>query len=194
MNELHIVGLLAETGLVYLGMADPTAPLIPPTLATFATSCPPDEGRIAATVYSDDPQLRRKANAAWFELSRTGGLFGSAPSEFLLAINRANDDQPAIWRWARVELADSWDVMGVGAAGILGNGVCRPEFVMLSVDGMVIVRGTTWESSIGAILVRDPHRIRVLRDHAKWMAGRPRTSEADRDAIEQWLNTGHDHQ
>lgn len=57
------------------------------------------------------------------------------------------------WWWARVRLAESWDIMGAGSAAALGIGFGAPEFAMLSLAGDVIVCGTAGESSIGTVLV-----------------------------------------
>ncbi|MEV0606235.1 hypothetical protein AB0I61_07705 [Polymorphospora rubra] len=57
------------------------------------------------------------------------------------------------WWWARVRLAESWDIMGAGSAAALGIGFGAPEFAMLSLAGDVIVCGMTGESSIGTVLV-----------------------------------------
>ncbi|MEU9119348.1 hypothetical protein AB0C96_05715 [Streptomyces sp. NPDC048506] len=188
MDESRLAASLAKAGLKYLGMADSTAPLIPPALAGFANSCPAEGVTDVEYLMSDDPQLLEKANSGWYRLSREGGLFPTGNPEFLLAVNYAEPDEPHVWRWARVSLSDPWDIAGTGAAtGILGNGSGHPAFVMLALDGNAIIRAQQGEKSTEFVLVREPHRVRFFRQHGEWMARRPRTGEFDRTAIERWL-------
>ncbi|MEX2973644.1 hypothetical protein [Streptomyces sp. C184] len=137
---------------------------------------------------SDHPRLLEVANSGWYRLSRDGGLFAADDPEFLLAVNCAEPDEPRVWWWARVSLSDRWDIVGAGAGTeILGNGSGRPAFVMLSLDGNVIVRAQQGENSTEFVLVREPHRVQFFRQHGEWMAGRPRTGTFVRTAIERWL-------
>ncbi|MEV0371089.1 hypothetical protein AB0I10_14845 [Streptomyces sp. NPDC050636] len=137
---------------------------------------------------SDDPQFLEKANSGWNRLSRQGGLFTEGVPEFLLAVNCAEPDEPHVWWWARVPLSDRWDIAGTGAATrILGNGSGHPTFVMLSLDENAIVRAQQGEKSTKFVLVREPHRVQFFRQHGEWMAGRPRTGQFVRTAIEAGL-------
>ncbi|MCQ4045921.1 hypothetical protein ACFOSC_17120 [Streptantibioticus rubrisoli] len=190
MKEVELSASLADAGLTLLGMIDPATPLIPPTLATFASSCPEEGGVSFVTVSSAEPRLPEVANFEWHRLSREGGLFGEDNADFLVAVNCADANSPKIWQWAKVRLSDDWDIVGAGAAsGVLGNGACHPAFVMLSLDGNVIVRGDEGETSLDFTLVRDPHRNQTLRRRGEWMASRPRTDEFTRAALERWLGS-----
>lgn len=187
MNERDAARALSSGGLAFRRMADPSMSLIPPTLATFASATPAGVGRVAAIVSRDAAELAAKANADWHRICLTGGLFEEAEPRFFVAINCAAGDMPTAWRWAEVTLADTWDIMGAGAAGVLGNGYCHPGFVMLSLDGEVIARGDTWEREIGTVLVREPYSRIPFRQQGEWMITRPRTGDWERAAIERWL-------
>jgi len=182
MNEPELAASLAAAGLVYLGMEESCALLLPPTLANLATGYPPEgEPPGGVSVELSDPRLLEKANAGWYEASLEVGLFNEQ-REFLVAIDRGDN----AWWWARVRLTDTWDIMGVGAAGVLGIRWCLPRFVMTSVDCDVIVCGTDWESSIGCLLAR-PRRSQRFRDFAVQWAEYDSTSEFERAATRRWL-------
>jgi hypothetical protein len=189
MDEIALSTSLAKAGLRTLGTIDAADPLIPPTLATFASSCSSEDGAFGEAVDLDDPRLRETANSEWYRLALRGGLFSEVDSRFLVAINCADRDSPQ-WRWVRVELLNEWDIVGAGASsGILGNGPCRPSFVMLSLDGGVILRCDVGEASIDFSVVRESHRAQTLRRHGEWMAGSPRVGELTRAAIRRWLGS-----
>ena len=185
MHENELSAALALVGIRLLEVVDPMAPLLPPYLAGIATNYPrPDGGWSAVSVESADPSVIEKANAGWYELCRRGGLFGE-DRRFLLG---AQLDEGR-WGWVRVELDEEWDVMGAGSASVLGIGYGRPGFIMMSLDGAVIVRGTVWETSIGAILTCDPRDIPKFLDFAVWTAGWPQTPDHERAAIERWMSS-----
>ncbi|MGW7319289.1 hypothetical protein [Streptomyces sp. NPDC054854] len=142
--------------------------LIPPIVTGQAASCPPEEGRVEAMLDVLEPQLQQKANADWYRLSVEGGLFTETDRRFLLAL-RPGQDRPA--RWFCVELQNEWDIMGKGAAGLLGSAPCRPEFSMLSLNGNVLCFATTWQHDISTSVLTSPHRSQVLRRFAEWVAG-----------------------
>lgn len=188
MDESTLTDALSGAGLKFLGMIESTTPLIPPALAGFANSCPAESVTDVEYLTSDDPQFLEKANSGWYRLSREGGLFTEGNPEFLLAVNCAEPGEPHVWWWARVSLSNRWDIAGTGAEiGVLGNGSGHPAFVMLSLDENVIVRAQQGEMSTEFVLVREPHRVPFFRQHGEWMAGRPRTGQFVRTAIERWL-------
>ena len=173
---------LADGGLELLEMVDPDAPLIPPTLATVVINYPSEsEPRRYSTVEVGVEDLVARANAGWFQLASENGLF-SADREFLVAVKQSDQ-----WWWAHVRLAESWDVMGRGAAGILGNGEGYPGFVMMSLDSEVVIRGDVWQTEIGAVLGRSPSTNVQLRDYARWKAEYSPTPEYEKAAILRWL-------
>lgn len=80
--------------------------------------------------------------------------------------------------------------MGVGSDGVLGAGYCRPEFTMLSLNGRVIIRGTTWQYEIGSVAVPEPHSRRVFCDQARRAIEHSGTLEQYiSDAARRWMNT-----
>ncbi|MCX5306297.1 hypothetical protein OG304_23055 [Streptomyces sp. NBC_00160] len=175
---------LHAAGLIFRGMADLDCPLIPPKLATGAAGYPPPSGRWpVSSVEIDAQDWVVRANKGWFELSRDGGLF-SADREFFVAVERQEEE----WWWARVGLAETWDVMGAGAAGLLGSGYGVPGFTMLSLAGDVIVCGMEWQTTIGAVLVSHFDEHRKLREYSEWTAGWQGTPEQERVAIRNWLS------
>lgn len=184
-NRREIAGILAEHGLRITQQNGLTDDLIPPIIAAQAVSYPFSEGRIAASIDIDDPDVCEKANADWYRLSVEGGLFKDADRRFLLALHSEADD---LFGWVHAELTSRWDIMGGAAAsGLLGNRYCRPEFVMLSRDGRVICRGTTWQYAIGTILVKDP-RTQFLQKVARGYLDSNSAHSGDLEAIRRWLN------
>ncbi|MDH6119508.1 hypothetical protein ABH930_004265 [Kitasatospora sp. GAS204A] len=190
VDDAALATVFSTAGLDYLGMVDPGVPLIPPALATLVSSCSEEDGILARSVESGDPQLIEKVNSEWYRISSGGGLFGVENPEFLVAVNRFGDTLPRVWWWAKVKLADRWDIAGDGAAsGILGNGPGHPAFVMLSLDGNVVVRGDRGEEWVDCVLLRNPQRVGMLRQHGQWLVERPRTDEFTRAALERWLSS-----
>lgn len=161
MRSLAAAGLRAVDG-----WREP-AGLIPPFLTGQASSCPPREGRVESVLDVTDPLLHERANADWYRLAVEGGLFSEADRRFLLPHSPA---EGGLGRWRCVELQDDWDIMGRGAAGLLGSAPLRPEFSMLSLDGNVLCFATTWQHSISTSVLTAPHRSRVLRRFAEWVA------------------------
>ncbi|MFB6511710.1 hypothetical protein ACFCW4_26195 [Streptomyces virginiae] len=158
---------LAAAGLRIVGGWVEPEWLIPPYITGQAPSCPPDEGRVESVLDVLDPLLHEKANADWYRLAVEGGLFSEADRRFLLP-HKPVEGGPV--RWCCVELQDDWDIMGKGAAGLLGSAPLRPEFRMLSLDGNVLCFATTWQHSISTSVLTAPHRSRVLRRFAEWVA------------------------
>ncbi|MFJ5264664.1 hypothetical protein ACIQAC_29820 [Streptomyces sp. NPDC088387] len=152
---------LAEAGLVVRDGCGDASGFIPPVVTGQLMSVLPWDGRCDAWLEHDEPELHRKANADWFRLAVEEGLFRTEDPRFFLAGDTS---------WVCVELRDEWDVMGTGAAGPLGSAHCRPEFRMLSLDGNVLLGGTTSQSEIGTVVLKEPHRAPVLRNFADWVA------------------------
>lgn len=187
MEDPELAAKLASAGLVYIEPVDAEAPLLPPGLATTATSYREGDGWAGSGVDIDDPALIVNANAGWYRLAVEGGLIKGVGSEFLVAVKRQNAELHQ-W-WARVSLTEPWDIMGTGAAsGALGIVAGHPAFAMSSLDGKVVMLGTTWESEIGCLLVRNPQRIGAYRQFLERKIDNPRTSASDREIIQRWLN------
>jgi hypothetical protein len=188
VEEAELAASLSGAGLQWCAAEGPGGTL-PVAAAWLATSCRREDGRRDETVRRGDPQLIEKANDGWFRLALDHGFLGD-DREFLLGVNYADDDSVPILRWARVRLLEEWDIMGAGAAtGILGSAAGFPEFAMLSLDGNVILRGTTWQDSIGSLVVPDPHRVKIIRDYVVRRSANSRTPAAERAEGETWLRT-----
>ncbi|MFD3660396.1 hypothetical protein ACFWVF_07285 [Streptomyces sp. NPDC058659] len=161
------VDALAAAGLLLVdGWTEPEG-LIPTIVTGLATSCPPSDGRVEAMLDVLEPQLHERANADWYRLAVEGGLFSETDRRFLLAMDTEENDSSG---WFCVELQSEWDIMGAGAAGLLGSAPCRPEFRMLSLDGNVLLFATTWEHEISTSVLTAPHRSKVLRRWAEDLA------------------------
>ncbi|MFC8129030.1 hypothetical protein [Streptomyces sp. NPDC057302] len=193
-QEREFATSLARSGLKYLGMVAPSTPstsptpLIPPNLASFANSTAAEGREVAVSLRIGLPDLPERVNAEWYGLSTEQGLFSAAAPEFLLSVPGNVAESPhGLW-WARVTLEAEWDLAGAGAAaGVTGSGWGYPEFVMLSVAGDVIVRGSTGEEYTDCVALRDPQRIRTLRDLGADMAHWPHLPKPARDAVSRWL-------
>ncbi|MEV5969087.1 hypothetical protein [Streptomyces sp. NPDC051921] len=186
LKQLDHAGRLAPAGLVFLGLMDLELPLIPPSLANMATGYQQRLGKCQiATVGRDAPDYLTKANDSWFELSRAGGLFDDS-GEFLLTVP-LDEQRRDLW-WARVRLADTWDLMGAGSAAELGLGFGEPEFTALSVTGDVVAFCASHESAIITTLAAGFADLADLRQHAEWVASQRRMSRQEKEAARRWLD------
>lgn len=189
MDEKLLESSLAKAGLRFLGTADITVPLIPPTLATFASACSAEDGAYGTSVELDDDSLSERANSEWFRLTQEGRFLDGVGSHFLLAVERADEDSPHWW-WADIELLDHWDVIDAGGtSGIIGNGPGRPAFVMLSPTGRSIMRVDVGEHSIDFNVVPETWNSPTLRRRGEWMLKSPRVDDFTRAAIARWLTS-----
>lgn len=185
---------LARAGLQLIDLKAPKGTL-PVHAAWQASSCGKEDGRRDHTVAIDDPDLIRKSNEGWFELANQGALFDEN-REFLLALNFEEilsaeaDESIGDVGWVRVRLSDRWDIMGTGAAtGLLGWGPGRPGFIMLALDGKVVLEGTTWNNSIGSLIVPNPGRAHAIRNYVILSATDPKTGERQRLEAIEWLRS-----
>jgi hypothetical protein len=186
VDEERIAASLARAGFLWR-QAEVSDGKLPVAAAWLAVSCRREDGRRDKTVNRDDPELIEKANAVWLRLAVDSGFMGEE-REFLVGIDCSDEESAPILCWARVRLSDNWDIVGNGAAsGVLGSAAGVPEFVMLSVDGNIILRGTTWKDSIGVLVVPNPHMIPIIRDYVKRRNANPCTSDRERAEGEAWL-------
>ncbi|MGW7606102.1 hypothetical protein ACWGKW_02230 [Streptomyces sp. NPDC054766] len=186
MKEAELAASLSDAGLLWCA-AEGVSGALPVAAAWLATSCRREDGRRDETVDRGDPRLIEKANDGWFRLVLDYGFLGD-DQEFLLGVNYADDGSVPILRWARVRLLEEWDIMGAGAAsGVLGSAAGLPEFAMLSLDGNVVLRGTTWQKSIGSLAVPNPHRVNIIRDYVARRSANSRTPATERAEGEAWL-------
>ncbi|MEU1625329.1 hypothetical protein ABZ746_08340 [Streptomyces sp. NPDC020096] len=188
MDDRKLSKALVRAGIRFLSI-DATPATLPVRAAWIASSCGRSDGRRDIVFNAGDADIVSNANLSWFSLASEIGLFSEPNGEFLLGVDLADDKSTPILRWAKVELMDSWDIMGAGAAnGILGSGVGRPEFVMMSTNGGVVMRGTTWEDGIGVLVVPAPHRVKLMRDYVERLASNPRADLHERRSASEWIH------
>lgn len=180
---------LAAAGLGFVRMVGANAPFVPPQVAGFASSCGNDDVLLGESISLKDASLVERVNSAWYQVACEGGLFQEEDRRFLLAVERkAAGGGNGLW-WVEVELLDTWDLAGAGAAGgLLGLSRGRPSFTMLALSGEVIVRVTCGEVSADIVQVSQPYRIDVLRLQAEFMVGWRDTDEFTRATIRRWID------
>ncbi|RFS86236.1 hypothetical protein D0T12_06370 [Actinomadura spongiicola] len=177
---------LASAGLALVNQCVDPSGLIPPVVTSQAPCVPPEDGRIDFEVDKQDSQALKKANAGWYCLSLEACLFTEVDRRFLVGLLSSSEDAPS--EWFCVELQSVWDIMGNGAACLLGSDFCRPEFRMLSLDGQVLSCGSTWESVISCFTIPTPHRSSVLRRFAAAVAIDEYHHPTERIAARHWLD------
>ncbi|MEU4359795.1 hypothetical protein [Streptomyces virginiae] len=160
---------------------------VPPAVAGQMMSVRPGDSRSEAWVDLQDPLLHEKGNADWYRLSVAHGLFEEDDPTFFIALQQPDAESPS--RWTCVTLRDPWDMMGKGAAGILGSGHGRPEFLALSRDGNVLCCGSTSQSSIGTVVVTSPERQEVLQRFARYLSIADVGYPESRAAAKRWLES-----
>ncbi|MFC6568211.1 hypothetical protein [Actinoplanes utahensis] len=158
--------------------------VIPALVTAQAPSYPVEERWAWAATYFTDPLLHGKANSDWYRISLETGLFSETDPRFLMAY-LPGEDGPS--EWLCVELQEDWDIMGTGAAALLGSAWCRPEFRFLSLDGSVLVSSTTGEDALDTFAAREPDRSSYLPRYAAWLATLEDLHPGDVAAIRRWL-------
>ncbi|MET9882267.1 hypothetical protein ABZZ20_03745 [Streptomyces sp. NPDC006430] len=178
---------LAMAGLSVQKTAVIPAGAIPPAVAGQMVSCLPGDTRSESWVDVEDPLLHEKANSDWYRLSITNGLFEEDDPTFFIALQPLGEEGPS--QWICVTLQPSWDLMGKGAAGLLGSAHGRPEFLALSRDGSVLCCGTTSQFAIGTVVVTSPDRSEVLRRFARYLSTSEIGYPESRAAARRWLDS-----
>ncbi|MBY8845583.1 hypothetical protein [Streptomyces sp. SP2-10] len=188
MNDQKLSEALAQAGIRFRGI-DETLARLPVRAAWIAVSCGPGDGRRDIVLDASDANVVGNANSSWFDLASESGLFSGPNREFLLGVDLADNDSASILRWAKVELMEDWDIMGGGAdGGMLGSGAGKPEFVMMSTSGEVVLRGTTWEDAIGVLAVPMPDRVKLIRDYAGRLSSNSKSDFHERRSASEWLH------
>ncbi|MFF7751331.1 Imm50 family immunity protein [Streptomyces sp. NPDC007971] len=187
-EESDLARGLTAAGLKYLGMVGSSVPVIPPHLASFANSTATEGKEWAVSVENDAPDFQQRVNHEWYMLCAHQGLFDPKSPQFLIAVRDTENDHAGAARWARVALQMDWDFAGAGAeARVTGCGWGHPEFVMLSLDGNVIARGSQGQEWTDFVCLKNPHRVPSLRALGARLAESRSTSQATRDALARWL-------
>lgn len=188
MQEDEISKGLAAAGLDYRGMESPSMPLIPPRLAAYANSTATEGQEWAASVENDAPDFQERVNHEWYMLCSHRGLFPRQDPQFLIAVQYGAEESSRESWWARVALRTEWDLAGAGAAAqVTGCGWGHPEFVMLSLDGNVIVRGSQGQIWTDFVCLRDPHRIPSFRNMGASLIESKSIPAGTHDAVIRWL-------
>ncbi|MFI1257246.1 hypothetical protein ACH4U6_26170 [Streptomyces netropsis] len=190
MEVADISHSLAASGLRLCGIEEPGTHL-PTWGAWVATGCRPDEGRRDVVVTKDDPDFLDSANSAWFRLAEDEGLFDEN-GEFLLAVPGGPGDKASRMQWARVKLMDSWDIFAnrSDADSELFGAEGFPEFVMLSTDGNLVLRATTWgNGSIGLVVLPHPRRMETISRYVERRSANPKTPPHERAEGTNWLSS-----
>ncbi|MEU9522520.1 hypothetical protein [Streptomyces sp. NPDC048224] len=180
-------GRLAKAGLEYLGMVDRAAPLVPPRLAAFANSTAAEGHEWAVSVENEAPDFGERLNHEWYMLCAQQGLFAVDDPQFLLAVAEGTEASGESW-WARVRLRSEWDFGGAGAAAMVtGRGHGHPEFVMLSLDGTLVVRGSQGQEWTDIVCLENPHEVPAFRELGAQLTASGLTPARTRAALSRWL-------
>ncbi|MFI9255998.1 hypothetical protein [Streptomyces sp. NPDC053069] len=169
-------------------MVPPSRPLVPPRLAYFANSTAADGQEWAASIENDAEDFQERVNHEWYMLCAHQGLFDTGDPQFLIAVRDVPHNRPDTAWWARVMLQPDWDLAGAGAeARVTGCGWGNPEFVMLSLDGNLIVQGSQGQEWTDIVCLRDAHRISSFRETGAKLANDKSIPEQTRYAMARWL-------
>ncbi|BCY14532.1 hypothetical protein [Actinoplanes sp. L3-i22] len=167
LTDADVAADLAPAGLIFLNRVREkvTPPLPNPPPYYTPASCRWEHGRFDSdrAFQPDDPDLVAKVNADWFRMATEFGVLDER-RELLLAVSfgevRYNE-----YTFARVRLADEWDLAGSGST-LLGSGFGElfterylPEFTMLSTDHKAMLCVTVWGSGTISTLVIRPDRL-----------------------------------
>jgi hypothetical protein len=185
MTDASLVAALETAGLALIeeGIAAST----PIAVASLAASCRPEDGRRDEVISRDDPQLVEKANSAWFKLVSEHGIL-DPNREFLLVIGGHERPLSSVPQWARVQLLDVWDIIGVGGAtGVLGYDAGCPEFIMAPLKGDSVLRGTTYQDFVSILFVPTLRGLTFVRDYIERRVVSPRTDDDERTELRRWL-------
>ncbi|MGW4803759.1 hypothetical protein [Kitasatospora sp. NPDC004272] len=187
MEEMELRSLLADAGLLLLEVDDRSEPRIPPFLATFANSCSDEDGAFGDAIPMSGANFLKDANSAWYRLGVSGAVFVENDPVFMVAVKFVSNEILR-WRWVRVRLGREWDIIGRGAASlVLGNGPCRPAFVMTSLDGQAILRCDVGQGFIEFSVVPKACGAKTLLWHGERMLRSSSLDEETRMEVERWL-------
>ncbi|MFF9086894.1 hypothetical protein ACF1BE_10845 [Streptomyces sp. NPDC014991] len=140
------------------------------------------------SIENDAPDFRERVNHEWYMLGAHQGLFITSKPQFLIAVRDVENDRPDMAWWARVQLQTDWDFAGSGAeAGVTGYSWGRPEFIMLSLNGNVVVQGSQGQKWTDIVCLRDAYHITPLREMGMKLSEDASIPEETRGALSRWL-------
>ncbi|KQV09947.1 MULTISPECIES: hypothetical protein [unclassified Kitasatospora] len=174
---------LAQAGIVLHGIEPNTS--CPPGSASIAAACGPWHGRVDIAVRRDDPDFTRAINAAWLRQATNFRLFAEN-GQFLLLANLEEDrwEDPDS-RWLRVSLGDDWNLAGPAVGGVVGPS--RDGLFTMSLDGEVIIEGTTYEEESSVLAVPQPYRAEPFRAWTRHLIDEWKRNGEDTRWAEAWL-------
>ncbi len=185
-NNADIAKDLAPSGLKFIErITFDVAPPLPPmyrdgepqirdgrVLTYSPATCRPEQGRFDNEAHEvvavDDPDKVARINAGWLRMAQEYGLFDEH-REFLFGLNIDDpDDNDGQGIWARVQLAEHWDLAGAGSsllrsafAAVMVTDDFIPEFTMISLDQKMILQTTVWGNGTVSTIVIRPDRLKA---------------------------------
>lgn len=169
-TDTDVAADLASAGLLFLERVSGDVPR--PWPDRSPATLLDEHGRFDATrdeiIDLDDPDLPAKLDAGWWRMATEYGLLNEQ-REFLLSVNYQDylteQDQEPELAWVRVRLAEDWDLGGGGASQLrsffaeLFTERYVPEFIMVSLDGRMVLDTTVWGNGTISTLVVRPDRL-----------------------------------
>ncbi|MGW2402470.1 hypothetical protein ACWCYY_38590 [Kitasatospora sp. NPDC001664] len=178
-----ITPALIRAGIVLHGIEPDTS--CPPQSASMAAACGPWDGRVDIEIGHDDPDFTAAVNAAWSRQADDFGLL-SHNGQFLLLANLYPDpSEDAELRWLRVSLGEHWNLAGATQGGIIGP--LGDGLFTMSLDGEVIIEGTTYEGRSSVLAVPRPYRAEPFRSWTRHLINEWKQSGEDTLRAEAWL-------
>ncbi|MFJ4672749.1 hypothetical protein [Kitasatospora purpeofusca] len=183
MNTEQLSSRLAESG-IHLVCLKEMVTSCPPSATFAATGCGPEDGRVDIKVDYNSPDPLEEVNRAWFAQATRFGLLGET-GEFLLLVNMHDDPYDADPRGARVRLGADWNVAGDRPTTI--NGPTWDGLITMSVNGDVIVEGSTGQREMDVLAVPNPHKASAIRHYIGFMLRNGELSGLETDNVRNWL-------
>jgi hypothetical protein len=169
LTDAAVAADLALAGLVFIERIQGEVQVPLPEFKS-AASCRDEDGRFDSTtdeiVDVNDPEMPAKINAGWCRMATEYGLLDER-REFLLSVNYRDPEaiDPEL-TWVRVRLGQVWDLAGSGSTALGSYFFSRlfterfvPEFVMLSIDGHMLLNTTVWGNGTVSTIVIRPDRL-----------------------------------
>lgn len=157
--------MLARAGMVFVGRVEGEVPL-PLEPGRGPSSSLAEHGRFDYdAVDVDDVDMPAKINAGWWRMATEFELFDER-REFLIGVDyRGPDSVEPESAWAKVRLLDEWDFAGSGVdllrswmAGLFTERFV-PEFVVVSLDSLVMLETTVWGNGTVSNIAIRPDRV-----------------------------------
>ncbi|RAJ31249.1 hypothetical protein K353_06153 [Kitasatospora sp. SolWspMP-SS2h] len=182
MRDTVVSDALARAGLLLLSVPVP-AEVCPPQGA-WVSSCSPADGRIDEVVDLAQPDGLERFDEAWLRLATRMSLF-AGDGAFLLAVTLDPDNEYPLW--TPVRLTERWNVSGRNPGTISGP-IGSGGLLAASMDGEVIISGTTWQDGTASALgVPHPYRAEPIRRYVQGMLDEGELPAGTEDGVRNWL-------